>query len=91
MTFGVHFVSKIKNHKNMRFTYLLVFLFVSTITFAQEGFKGEHFIEVTGVAETEVDPNQITVVIKLKEFEENKVKIALEKLNQHFLNPVKGA
>jgi uncharacterized protein len=75
----------------MRFTYLLVLLFLSAVTFAQEGFKGEHFIEVSGVAETEIDPNQITVFIKLKEFEENKSKVTLEKLDQDFLAALKAA
>lgn len=75
----------------MRFTYLLVLLFLSVATFAQEGFKGEHFIEVNGVAETEIDPNQITIFIKLKEFEENKSKVTLEKLDQDFLAALKSA
>lgn len=75
----------------MRFTYLVVFLLLSAPVFAQEGFKGEHFIEVSGVAETEIDPNQITIFIRLKEFEENKNKVSLEKLDQDFLNAVKSA
>jgi len=77
----------------MRFTYLLVILIVATAsaTLAQEVFKGEHFIEVSGTAETEIEPNQITVFIRLKEFEENKTKTNLEKLDQDFLNATKAA
>jgi uncharacterized protein len=77
----------------MRFTYFLITLFFATVTttLAQEVFKGEHFIEVSGTAETEIDPNQITLFVRLKEFEENKTKINLEKLDQDFLNALKAA
>ncbi|HEY9049595.1 MAG TPA: SIMPL domain-containing protein [Ohtaekwangia sp.] len=68
-----------------------VFLFISTITFAQEGFKGEHFIEVTGTAKQEIDPNEIYVSVQLKEFEESREKVLLEKLDKEFWEAVKAA
>jgi uncharacterized protein len=68
-----------------------LFLFVSIISFAQEGFKGEHFIEVTGNAKQEVDPNEIYVNVQLREFEENREKVSLEKLDKEFWDAIKGA
>jgi len=58
---------------------------------AQEGFKGEHFIEVTGTAKQEIEPNEIYLTVRLQEFEENKVKVTLEKLDKDFLEAVKSA
>jgi len=58
---------------------------------AQEGFKGEHFIEVTGTAKQEIEPNEIYLTVRLQEFEENKVKVTLEKLDKDFLDAVKSA
>jgi uncharacterized protein len=78
----------------MRNSLIVFFFLASTSLFAQEGFKGfkgEHFIEVTGSAETEVDPNEITLQIRLKEFEENRTKVQLEKLDQDFLSALKAA
>ncbi|WP_165824036.1 SIMPL domain-containing protein [Pseudochryseolinea flava] len=75
----------------MRFKLMMVLMFVATAVFAQEGFKGEHFIEVTGTAEQEIDPNEITVLIRLREFEENRQKTSLEKLDQDFLAALKNA
>ena len=76
----------------MRFTWILIFLMLAGITLhAQEGFKGEHFIEVNGTAQMEVEPNEITVFIRLREFEENKQKTNLEKLDQDFLAALKNA
>lgn len=57
---------------------------------AQENFK-EHFIEVTGTAYREIEPNEIYVMIRLKEFEENRQKTSLEKLEKDFYNAVKQA
>ena len=59
------------------FLFLLLPLFAS----AQEGFKGEHFIEVTGTAQEEIEPNEIYTLIRLREFEENRQKTSLEKLD----------
>jgi len=75
----------------MRFKLMMLLMFVTATVFAQEGFKGEHFIEVTGTAEQEVDPNEITVLIRLREFEENRQKTSLEKLDQDFLAALKNA
>jgi uncharacterized protein len=73
---------------------LILFLFLSLPFFAsaqQEVFKGEHFIEVTGTANLEIEPNEIYTVIRLKEFEENRQKTLLEKLDTDFLNALKAA
>jgi uncharacterized protein YggE len=75
---------------------LILFLFFtfSVSAFAQEGFmgfKGEHFIEVTGTSQLEIEPNEIYTIIRLKEFEENRQKTTLEKLDGDFLNAMKQA
>jgi uncharacterized protein YggE len=75
----------------MRYNILIALFLVVTSTFAQEVFKGEHFIEVTGSAEMEVEPNEIFLFIRLREFEENRAKVSLEKLDQDFLQAVKSA
>lgn len=76
--------------------YILSFIFIasSILASAQEewkGFKGEPFIEVSGTAETEIDPNEITLWIRIREFEENKNKVQLEKIDQQFLTALKSA
>lgn len=71
--------------------FLFLLLAVPLFTFAQEGFKGEHFIEVTGTAQQEIEPNEIFVLIRLREFEENRQKTSLEKLDSDFLNAIKQA
>ena len=58
---------------------------------AQETFKGEHFIEVTGSASQEIEPNEIYMIIRLKEFEENRSKISLEKLEGDLMSALKQA
>ena len=68
-----------------------VFFFLTTIIFAQEGFKGEHFIEVSGTARQEVEPNEIYVNVQLREFEENREKVSLEKLDKEFWDAIKNA
>lgn len=76
----------------MRLNILIILLFFASLpTFSQEVFKGEHFIEVTGSAEMEVEPNEIFLFIRLREFEENRAKVPLEKLDQAFLQAVKAA
>lgn len=70
---------------------LILLLLFPLIVSAQEGFKGEHFIEVTGRAEREVEPNEIYTLIRLKEFEENRQKTALEKLDKDFFDALKAA
>jgi uncharacterized protein len=66
------------------------FLLLPFLLTAQETFK-EHFIEVTGTAEREIEPNEIYVVVRLKEFEENRQKTSLENLEKDFYNAVKNA
>lgn len=73
---------------------LILFLLLTLPFFAsaqQEVFKGEHFIEVTGTAHLEIEPNEIYTLIRLKEFEENRQKTTLEKLDADFLNALKAA
>jgi uncharacterized protein YggE len=70
---------------------LFVLLILPLLSQAQEGFKGEHFIEVTGSAQQEIEPNEIYVLIRLKEFEENRQKTSLEKLDQAFFDALKQA
>ena len=74
----------------MKRLILLPLLIVPFILSAQENFK-EHFIEVTGTAYREVEPNEIYVLIRLKEFEENRQKTSLEKIEKDFYNAVKEA
>jgi len=69
---------------------LIPFLLLPLFGSAQENFK-EHFIEVTGTAYREIEPNEIYVMIRLKEFEENRQKTSLEKLERDFYNAVKEA
>jgi len=75
----------------MRSTVILFLLLLNVSVFAQETFKGEHFIEVTGTAQMEVDPNELYLFIRLREFEENRNKVQLEKLDQDFLGALKAA
>ena len=75
----------------MKFRLFVLMMLAAIVGFAQEGFKGEHFIEVNGVAQLEVEPNEITVMVRLREFEENRQKVSLEKLDQDFLNALKNA
>jgi uncharacterized protein len=76
----------------MRYSILIMlFLVTGLTTFGQEVFKGEHFIEVTGSSEMEVEPNEIFLFVRLREFEENRTKVSLEKLDQDFLQAVKAA
>src|SRR4051812_46951636 len=74
----------------MKRLMLTPFLFLPFFLSAQENFK-EPFVEVTGTAYREVEPNEIYVSIRLKEFEENRQKVPLEKLEKDFYNAVKEA
>jgi Uncharacterized conserved protein len=74
----------------MKRSILIPFLLFPFFLTAQEEFK-EPFIEVTGTAFREVEPNEIYVVIRLKEFEENRQKTSLESLEKDFFNAVKTA
>lgn len=77
----------------MKNTMIIISIMVVTAfpVFAQESFKGEHFIEVTGSAEMEIEPNELVLFIRLKEFEDNRQKISLEKIDQDFLAALKAA
>ena len=75
----------------MKKLMLLPFLLLPFIGSAQETFKGEHFIEVTGTADREIEPNEIYVLVRIKEFEENRQKTVLEKIEKDFYNAVKEA
>jgi uncharacterized protein YggE len=68
---------------------MLLFPFIASAQ--NEVFKGEHFIEVAGTAFQEVEPNEIFFIVRLKEFEENREKTSLEKLDKDFLNALKEA
>jgi uncharacterized protein len=76
----------------MRFRLMVIILLaVGVTTYAQETFKGEHFIEVTGSASMEIEPDEIYVFVRLREYEVNKSKVQLEKLDQDFLAALKAA
>lgn len=74
----------------MKRALLVAFLLPIFSLQAQENFK-EPFIEVTGTAYREIEPNEIYVQIRIKEFEENRQKTALEKLEKDFYEAVKRA
>ena len=76
----------------MKRIFLLLMLIVPFSVVAQhEFFKGEPFIEVTGNAHQEIEPNEIYVMVKLKEFEANREKKSLETLDKEFLASLKDA
>jgi uncharacterized protein len=70
---------------------ILLLMMLPLAVHAQEVAKGEHFIEVTGTAQQEIEPNEIYVTIRLREFEENKQKTNLEKIDKDFLNALQAA
>lgn len=70
---------------------IALLLFAAVGSYAQEQTQSEHFIEVTGTAELEVTPNEIYLTIRLKEFEEGRVKTTLETIDKSFLNALTEA
>jgi uncharacterized protein YggE len=74
----------------MKRLILTPFLLLPFFLSAQENSK-EPFIEVTGTAYREIEPNEIYVSIRIKEFEEARQKVSLEKLEKDFYNAVKEA
>jgi uncharacterized protein len=72
-------------------SFLLILLIFPAFVFAQEAQKKDHFIEVTGTAQQEIEPNEIYVSVRLREFEENKQKVSLEKIDKDFNNALKDA
>gem|GEM_PF-208546 len=76
----------------MKLTFCLLLLSIPFIAFPQgEVFKGEHFIEVTGIASQEIEPNEIYLMVRLREFEENRTKTQLEKIESDFFAALKAA
>lgn len=78
---------------NMKFR-ILAFLLVCMATVANaqnESFKGDRFIEVTGTVQQEIEPNEIYLVIRLREFEENRQKTNLEKIEKDFFKALSDA
>jgi uncharacterized protein YggE len=69
----------------------LLMLTVMSTAFAQETQPKDPFIEVTGRADLEVEPNEIYLLIRLREFEENKKKTSLEQLEKDFQAAIKSA
>jgi len=70
----------------------LLLIAMAFVAHAQnETFKGDRFIEVTGVAHQEIEPNEIYMLIRLREFESNKEKTSLEQLDKDFLSALKDA
>jgi uncharacterized protein len=89
---GTLFVSHHLKLTSMKRILLILFLAIPFGLLAQnETFKGEHFIEVTGTAQMEIEPNEIFMAIRLREFEENKTKVPLEKLEKDFMAALKDA
>lgn len=70
---------------------ILPIFFIAASAYAQEPQPKDPFIEVTGRADIEVEPNEIYLLIRLKEFEENRQKTTLEQLDKDFLNAMKSA
>lgn len=75
----------------MKKIFLILIFLLPFMVSAQETFRGEHFIEVTGTADREIEPNEIYVMVRIKEFEENRQKTSLEKIEKDFYNAMKDA
>ena len=71
--------------------FILLLLTMPIISEAQEAPPKDPYIEVTGRAEIEIEPNEIFLLVRLKEFEENRQKTSLEQLDKDFLNAMKQA
>ena len=72
--------------------FVLLMLITPMIAAAQQPeYLKDPFIEVTGTAHQEIEPNEIYTIIRLREFEENREKVSLEKLEKDFLNAIKEA
>lgn len=69
----------------------ILFAIVPMMALAQEQPPRQPFIEVTGTAEMEVEPNEIYLQVMLKEFEENRQKTSLEQLDKNFFSAIKEA
>jgi uncharacterized protein YggE len=71
--------------------FIVVFILLLPLPAFSQEMTRESFIEVTGTAYREIEPNEIYVTIRLKEFEENRQKITLEKIERDFYNALKEA
>lgn len=74
----------------MKRLFAIALFLIPSFASAQENFQ-EHFIEVTGTAYREIEPNEIYVMVRLKEFEENRQKTSLEKIEKDFYNALRDA
>ena len=75
----------------MKRLMLIPLFLLPLMAVAQDEDCKEPFIEVTGTAYREIEPNEIYVWVRIKEFEENRQKTSLEKLEKDFYNAVKEA
>ena len=67
---------------------LLVFL-ISLTFLTSWGQTEQPYIEVVGSAESEFSPNIIVISIRLREYEENRTKVPLDKIEAEFMKAVK--
>lgn len=72
----------------MNTLHTILLILISTFVFAQEA---KPHIEVTGSAERDIDPNIIILSVRIKEFEENKVKMSLDKIDKDLLGALSKA
>lgn len=78
--------------RSIHFTFLILLAMpLVSVAQVQEPNGDKRFIEVTGSAEREIEPNEIVLFVKLREFEDNRQKMSLEKIDQDFLNALKAA
>lgn len=66
-------------------------LFFLLTAFSVSGQSEKNYIEVTGSAESEISPNIIVISVRLREYEENKEKVTLDKIESEFLSAVTKA
>lgn len=62
--------------------HLLILLLFSCVI--ASGQTDKRYIEVTGSAESDIDPNIIVISVQLREFDENKEKVTLDKIEAEF-------
>jgi len=62
---------------------MILFCLVTFGTFAQ---TDKRYIEVIGSAESEITPNIIVISVRLREYNENKERLTLEKIESDFMN-----
>jgi uncharacterized protein YggE len=67
---------------------LLLICFSLTICLTTRGQDDKRYIIVRGSAESEVTPDIIIISVRLKEYEENKQKVTLDKIESDFTNAV---